>query len=78
MIAAARRPKEGQFKVPYKGSGSVKRLAKPLHNPLAKDAVIVFNPVDLFSEKYVFLYCLCVVLTQYSKIAVVVDPILGG
>lgn len=60
LIAAARRPVQGKFKVPFKGNGRVKKNLKPLHNPMAKDALVLFNPVDLFSEKYfptLFAFC---------------------
>lgn len=49
-LAAARRPTG--FKVPFKGADSKeKKYTKPLHNPLAPGAVVLFSPVDLFSEK---------------------------
>lgn len=51
MLAAARKPRAGSFKVPFKGGEAKQRATKPLFNPLAKDAVVLFNPVDLFSEK---------------------------
>jgi hypothetical protein len=55
-LAAARRPKAGKFVVPYKGGAAVvKKITKALHNPLEKDALVLFKPQDLFSEKYVSL-----------------------
>ena len=56
LLAAARRPAKGKFVIPYKGGAPVvKRLTKALHNPLEKDALVLFKPQDLFSEKYDYL-----------------------
>lgn len=69
--------------VPYKGNLASKiKLTKPLHNPLAKDALVLFNPQDLFGEKYVLLFpssvFVLLLIFLFSKVGVVVDPILSA
>ncbi|KYR01271.1 SNF2-related domain-containing protein [Tieghemostelium lacteum] len=59
ILAAARRPKG--FIVPYKGLEKQKKLTKPLHSPYAKDAIVLYQPID----------------TSNEKIACVIDPLLA-
>lgn len=66
LLAAARRPKPGTFRVPYKRGRDDEeppnaRRTRPLHSPYEPNALVLYKPTAAIP----------------GKVAVVVDPILG-